>query len=61
MDWLVALHWNGTVDGLILRVRCEHPVVSGVRVRLVVIDLDLLGRHALHCDVVCLFAGYGIQ
>jgi hypothetical protein len=61
MDWRVALHRQTAVDGLILRMRCEHPIVSGVRVRLVVVDLDLLRSHALHCDVGCFLEGNGIQ
>ena len=52
VDWLVALQRHTAVDGLILRMRCEHPIVSGVRVGLVVVDLDLLRSHALHCDWV---------
>ena len=64
MHLLIALHRESTVDRLVLGMRCEHAVVSGIRVRLVVIDLDLLRRHALyalHCNVVCSFEGYGIQ
>jgi hypothetical protein len=61
MDWLVALQRHTAVDGLILRMRCEHSIVSGVRVRLVVVDLDLLRSHTLHCNVGCFLEGYGIQ
>ena len=53
---LVPVHWHTAINRLVLRMRCEHPVVSGVRVRLVVVDLDLLRRHALyalHCKGVC--------
>lgn len=51
--WLVPMHRQTAIDGLVLRMWREHPVVSSVRVRLVVVDLDLLRRHALyalHCE-----------
>lgn len=53
MHLLIALHRHGAVDGLVLGMWCEHPVVTRVRVRLIMIDLDLLRRHALyalHCE-----------
>lgn len=64
MHLLVPVHWHTAVNRLVLRMRCEHPVVSRVRVRLVVVDLDLLRRHALyalHCEGCALVKKYGVQ
>lgn len=61
---LIALHWQTAIDGLVLRMGCEHPVVLRVRARLVVVDLDLLRRHvlyALHCKRCVLVENYGVQ
>lgn len=61
---LVPVHWHTAINRLVLRMRREHPVVSRVRVRLVVVDLDLLRRHALyalHCKGCALVKNYGVQ